>query len=312
MLAELGRLPIVESGAQESEGSQVPYVVLANGTILNGLPTSDFERELYVRWRNQLPPAITEDCFRVALDAVLRYVYPHARPDLTVPHARLLRRGFHPQHSQSIHDFRSITEKERLRLLEVYQPVPGQSYLDVGAYIGFGTIRMAQTLGPQSPVVALEPDADALRLLEYNLECNGLDEVRVIPKAAWNRSGVVVDMVKGRRQANTLVHSVAGSGATSVVDAARTVPATSTTLDEVVAEIGGCVDRLNLTVNGAEVEAVEGLAETLGRCGSIRLTIAGWYSRDGSRVCDVVAPRLRESGCEVVVGRKGGVLAWKQ
>ncbi len=66
-----------------------------------------------------------------------------------------------------------------------------------------------------------------------------------------------------------------------------------------------------MTVNGAEAEGVEGMKETLANCNKIRLIIAGWYKRKNKRICDILFPVLSEHNLQVVVGRKGGVLAWK-
>jgi hypothetical protein len=66
-----------------------------------------------------------------------------------------------------------------------------------------------------------------------------------------------------------------------------------------------------MTINGAEVEALQGMKRILLSNKPMRLSIAGWYKRDGRRICDIIVPVLREAGFETAVGRLGGVLAWK-
>jgi len=68
---------------------------------------------------------------------------------------------------------------------------------------------------------------------------------------------------------------------------------------------------ISITINGAEVEAVEGMKDNLARCRHIRLSIAGWYKRGNQRICKIILPMLKESGLSVFIGRKGGVIAWK-
>lgn len=72
----------------------------------------------------------------------------------------------------------------------------------------------------------------------------------------------------------------------------------------------GKADIISMTINGAELEAVKGMKNTFKQNSQLRLSIAGWYRRDGVRICDLIYPILKEYGFHVFLGRKGGVLAW--
>jgi len=102
--AELARPPVVESGCANSEGQEIPLVRWKGGALLYGRWPDTFERELWVRWRDYIPQAVTEDAFRVAIDVVLRYRYPHAMPHLTMPYSRKARECFHVQYRETIDD----------------------------------------------------------------------------------------------------------------------------------------------------------------------------------------------------------------
>ncbi|WP_258174925.1 FkbM family methyltransferase [Actinopolyspora mortivallis] len=68
---------------------------------------------------------------------------------------------------------------------------PGGVFLDVGAYVGYQSVRVLGRLNHTGRVVAVEPDPTARRLLEHNAEINVAEPVRerltVLECAAWDR-----------------------------------------------------------------------------------------------------------------------------
>lgn len=221
-----------------------------------------------------------------------------------MPYSRNARRCFHLQHIETIEDLPGLSSAQKNELKDIYLPKPGESFVDVGAYIGMGTIRMSKEIGANAKIIAIEADSDSLELLESNILRNNLSNVTIVPKGVWSRE-CISDFHKAGAQANSLIDNI--------VNSKDVVPIKTTTLDTIIQNSDvGCVDIISITINGAEVEAVEGMKETLKRCNAIRLSIAGWYKRGNKRICDIISPILRELGLNVVVGQKGGVLAWKQ
>ena len=68
------------------------------------------------------------------------------------------------------------------------------------------------------------------------------------------------------------------------------------------------VSMLSLTLNGAEVEALEGASETISRF-KPRIRLAGWYKRDGKLICDLTKAQLESYGYKVYIGPRNGVCA---
>ncbi|GLZ36317.1 hypothetical protein Lesp02_85040 [Lentzea sp. NBRC 105346] len=70
---------------------------------------------------------------------------------------------------------------------------PDGVFLDVGAYIGYHSIRVLSRLGVSGAVVAVEPWADAAALLRHNVEVNVPGPVAarlsVVEGAAWESAG---------------------------------------------------------------------------------------------------------------------------
>lgn len=72
---------------------------------------------------------------------------------------------------------------------------PGGVFLDIGAYVGYHTLRVLSRLGTSGAVVAVEPHDVATTLLRHNISVNVSEAVAerltVIPAAAWDTPGRV-------------------------------------------------------------------------------------------------------------------------
>jgi FkbM family methyltransferase len=61
---------------------------------------------------------------------------------------------------------------------------PGQTFVDVGAHVGYFSVLAARCVGPDGAVFAVEPEARNLWLLRANLARNGCTNAVVVPSAA--------------------------------------------------------------------------------------------------------------------------------
>ena len=65
---------------------------------------------------------------------------------------------------------------------------------------------------------------------------------------------------------------------------------------------------ISLTLNGAEVEALNGATRTISNLRP-RIRLAGWYQRNNEFICDVCKQYLEKLDYFVYIGKKKGVLA---
>jgi len=61
---------------------------------------------------------------------------------------------------------------------------PGQTFVDIGAHIGYYTLLAAEIVGPKGRVFAFEPDPENFALLEANIKAAGVEEYVVAVNAA--------------------------------------------------------------------------------------------------------------------------------
>jgi FkbM family methyltransferase len=301
---ELSLLPLLHSGHENINGRDFPFVVLNDKTVLYGRFPTSLERDMYLKWKSQISKHINADTIRVAMDVIMRYLYPHSMPHITMPYSRNQRRHFHNQHIETIKDLPNMSEIQKEELAKIFDIRKGENFLDVGAYMGFGDIRMSREIGPEGTIVAVEADDDARSLLELNIKTNNITNVIVVGAAASDHDGVET-FYKTERQANSLI--------SSVVDSDKSHEVRTLTIDSILKEASlPLINRISLTINGAEVEAVDGLKSAVENSEFLRVSAAGWYKRNGQRISDIIAPKLRGYGLQVAVGQDGGVLAWKQ
>lgn len=136
---------------------------------------------------------------------------------------------------------------------------PGMVVLDVGANVGFYTIRFADRVGPGGRVHAFEPDPLSFEILSERAARRG--NVEVTRTAVGDHAGKITLYCSRTNRADNRVHpSHEGSEKGEAVE----VPLT--TLDDYCAARGiERIDAVKMDVQGAEVAALRGFARTLAR-----------------------------------------------
>jgi FkbM family methyltransferase len=143
---------------------------------------------------------------------------------------------------------------------------PGDTYVDVGANIGYHTLVARHYLGPDGTVIAVEPQPyNADRVLE-NWRCNGFENIMVHVAAAGEEPGFVAlphQLATGRSQL-----SLNQSEQTPALSFRVPVLCLSTIVDPL-----NRVKLLKIDVEGFEVAALAGLGEKISAMENIILEI---------------------------------------
>ena len=139
--------------------------------------------------------------------------------------------------------------------------VPGDTFIDAGANIGFFTVAGARIVGPAGRVIAVEMIPDTAEILRTHCAINALSNVTVVEQALSDRAGdeVVAHLPLDHvGQATLLPETIHSAGQT------REIRVTTTTLDDLTAAIDR-IDLIKIDLEGAESLALAGARQSLTR-----------------------------------------------
>ena len=177
----------------------------------------------------------------------------------------------------------------------------GAVFMDVGAHIGYYSLKAARLVGASGRVLSIEPNPPVRRLLEANIAANHATNVSIQSFAMSDRNSAAV-LFHGP-PGNTALASLAGAGQTVMVE--------TRTMDDFVAEAGITrVDVVKIDVEGAELLVLRGATGTLSRLRPVLILelIGGNLGAMGVRV-DEVHSFLRSAGYGP--GRQLGETDWE-
>ena len=140
---------------------------------------------------------------------------------------------------------------------------PGQTFVDVGANVGYFTLLGAQLVGPQGKVVAVEAHGGLAELLRRNVIMNGFyGYVTTWHRAAWS---VATQLQLHQRLNFSGASSVGAIGPEALErlgDTEEMVEVQAVPLDDLLVGLPP-VDVLKMDIEGAELQAFTGLSRTL-------------------------------------------------
>lgn len=183
-----------------------------------------------------------------------------------------------------------------------YKCKKGDIVVDIGAHIGTFTVKAARAVANEGMVIAIEPDMTNLRFLGKNIRENGLRNVLIVQKGVWSTKDRLELSTRRTTGTHSFLHRKDDNGFVKVeVD----------TLDNILGELGvRRVDFTKMDIEGAEIEALKGMKETL-RNNDVKLAIAAYHSTEGKEeTYRTIAPWLKRDGFQVTV-KRGMVYARK-
>jgi FkbM family methyltransferase len=139
----------------------------------------------------------------------------------------------------------------------------GSVFFDVGAHIGYFSMKAAVQVGTSGRVVSFEPNPEILKLLRDNVASNHFQNVIVEPIACTDRDETLT--LYAAPTMNTGASSLSKQNAEISSDQApRAFSVRGRPIDDVVRELGLThVDAIKIDVEGAEVIVLRGAMRTL-------------------------------------------------
>ena len=166
--------------------------------------------------------------------------------------------------------------------------------MECGAYLGHKTIRFADDLVPEGEILAVELMPENCQIFRRNIEENGLqDRVSLFEAGVWSGPDRLKIWGKGR-QRNSLYPL-------EKIKVESDVWASVDSIDNHLDTWGRpSIDLLYITVNAAEIEALQGLDRWRDRIRAV--LVVAIYEREGRDCGDWCRELLVEMGFELVSG----------
>ncbi len=141
---------------------------------------------------------------------------------------------------------------------------PGDTFVDLGAHVGWFTTLAGRIVGSSGVVWAFEPFPRSNELLRANVALNGLDMVRTYASAVSDRDDVVS------------IGAQAGSDSGSVTAAPRDVPSgtivTTCRVDDIVVD-DARIRLMKIDVEGFEAHTLAGARNALARTDAVLIEL---------------------------------------
>ena len=203
---------------------------------------------------------------------------------------------------------------------------PGDRVVQVGTPKINTIVRLLKCVGPSGQVIVIEPEQTNFGVLSRYVEDNLISNVTLIQKAAWNEKGqhrLLMSSLPGdNRLANdNILHDNDLRGDGYIADSIVEVD----TIDNMMRDIGvDCIDFIEITVNGAELKALQGMTHILSHTERLYTKAFALMKDNREPLNKLMVPFLEErnfsckiakpsrSVAEEVWGkRQGDIYAWR-
>ena len=153
-------------------------------------------------------------------------------------------------------------EQESWQALEQHLPAGG-TFIDVGADIGWYSLKAAKAVGPRGHVIAVEPNPETLPKLRENIRASGAGSVIIVAPVASSDSDATLTLYAAPRE-NTGMSSLSLANASRLGGIDGSYQVRARRLDDIAREAGVTrVDALKIDVEGAEFLVLKGAVEIL-------------------------------------------------
>jgi FkbM family methyltransferase len=142
---------------------------------------------------------------------------------------------------------------------------PGDTFVDIGAHIGYYSLKAAPVVGPGGHVIAVEPNPDTVHRLQANIRASRADGVVSVQPVACSDTEATLELF-GAPAHNTGETSLSRRNASQAGQVVASYRVRARPLDDILKESGVArVDAVKIDVEGAEYLVLKGAGETLDR-----------------------------------------------
>jgi FkbM family methyltransferase len=274
-----------------------PRIILNNGLSL-------ISHENY-KVKNYKNINIPESHLSCAVSYILRYKYPHFDPSKTINTKPFPRKLFpaliHRQHLNTFFDLPYAKNKNIITKFKLHK---NESVLEAGAFIGMGTLKMSNLIGPKGKLLSIEADNKAYSIMLQNLKNNNIKNTVPLNCAISNKNFKRTNFFKENYQRNSLIKEVINYSNVEVIESKR--------LDSICSENNLNPTFIILTVNDAEYTILKASQDYLSQKKNLRLIVPGWYSDKDGIIGFKIVKLLKNLGFKIYHTKNFHIFALKE
>lgn len=257
IISKIKNLDILDAGIDEDND---PYVTLKSGIRFHGIRPRAKDKKFYsLLLSSDIKKILPFECFLVAQDIIIRYV-----------EGGLMYNGPKKNH--------------------IYSVKEGDTVAEMGAFMGYYSMKMSQVVGDSGTIIAIEPLPESVRILKKNMNYNNFNNVKIVPKGVWSEKSTITFTKKENDNQSSSIVLTRDEEISYEVDV--------DSLDNILNElsIASC-NQMIIQLNGVEIEGLEGLSIFKPK----HLAIAARYDREGVDTIQYISDLLKRRGYQVTV-----------
>ena len=294
-------LKIEDGYTIEIDGNEMRVLKFQNGSQIIGHKATKIEEKILGGFAEEVE--LDSSYSKILIDAVTRYTYPHmGGAILSMKQPIEERHMLHPQQKNFLLEEESIPMELRQKISKHFEPKSDWKCLDVGAFLGHGAMWLREQTGSNSKIICVEANKSNYNVIKTTLRINNIENINPIYSAIWHTSGESITFNTSIRQANSIDETV--------VQGTNKISVPTVSIKSLTNELGGAADFLSLTVNGAEIEAIEGMKNMDKKDLPRRIIAPAWYPKDGKSRMNLIEPLYKELGYNYVSTSGELTFAW--
>ncbi len=141
--------------------------------------------------------------------------------------------------------------------------LPGMTFVDVGAHIGYFSLIASRQVGERGHVIAFEPAPGNYALLLKNIKANRVENVRAVDAAALSYAGTAQLYLSGTNFGDHRVFDGQDEARFGERGRRPKIEVPAVRVDDILREERLTADIIKVDVQGAEMETFSGMQEAL-------------------------------------------------
>lgn len=276
--------------------NKLQTIHLNNGTILSAITDDRFPTFDH--------PFIPPSHQWTAICYLLRYKYPHFDIYSRINTGAIPRKIFpsiiHRQHLNTVFE---LPAEDRAIIGDAFQLNQGDQVIELGPFMGFGTVKMSSLVGETGRIVSIEADPDAHSIQAQNIEQNSLKNITALNYAISDSDSDSVPFYKTELQANSLLKGLLKTD--------NAINVNTITIDTILERENFTPNFLVMTVNGVELEVLQASKNFLCNAKDLRIIVPGWYKDNECKIGSRIIEFLSACGFKVFSTKGLHIFAYK-